>query len=154
MLPCAGLPKATGVMPLVAANSWPGGMVRTFPALVVSSLNGDDREVEGPDEQAATVINAVPAATDRWTLHGIREGLTKVVSRVNAMKQIFALLVPLIAHLVGRRPRLSRLVSGQRNSHASDLDLVGLLAGADLSIGVLLGQVVELVDGGFVVGNE
>ena len=155
MPPCAGLPKATGVTPVVAANSWPGVMVKTFPAPVLNSLNGGaDSDGEGFDEQAATVIIAVPAATDHLTLHDIRECLTEVVTRVNAIRQIFALLAPLIAHFVGRGPRLSRFVPGQRDSHPADLDVVGLFAGADLAIGVFLGQVVQLIDRGFVVGNE
>src|SRR5690349_18859448 len=60
--------------------------------------------------------------------------------------------VPLVAHLVGRGPRLSGIVSGQRSSHPADLDGIGLLARPDLTIGVFGGQEVELVDGGFVVG--
>ncbi|HYB83227.1 MAG TPA: hypothetical protein VED43_16675 [Mycobacterium sp.] len=31
MLPCAGLPNATGVTPLVAANSWPAGDGQSLP---------------------------------------------------------------------------------------------------------------------------
>jgi hypothetical protein len=40
MLPCAGLPNATGVTPLVAASSWPGEMVRAFPGEVLRFPSG------------------------------------------------------------------------------------------------------------------
>src|ERR1700739_2493202 len=63
-------------------------------------------------------------------------------------------LVSFVAYLVGRGPRLSRTVSGQWSSHSSDLDVVGLLPRADLAVGVFLGEVIQLIDGGFVVGHE
>src|ERR1700727_2476216 len=48
-------------------------------------------------------------------------------------------LAPLVAHFVGRGPRFSGLVTGQRGSHPSDLDAVCLLARPDLTVRVLLG---------------
>ena len=68
MLPCAGLPNATGVTPLVAANSWPGEMVRALPGGVLSfpSLGLADSTADVPDEeQAATVTNSAEPATAR-----------------------------------------------------------------------------------------
>ena len=68
MLPCAGLPNATGVTPLVAASSWPGEMVRALPGVVLKvptpGFAGSIADV--PDEQAAAV-NSVrnAAAADR-----------------------------------------------------------------------------------------
>ena len=65
MLPCAGLPNATGVTPWVAANSWPGEIVRAFPGgvLIFSALGFPDSMVDVPDEQAAIANSAVAAAT-------------------------------------------------------------------------------------------
>jgi hypothetical protein len=66
MLPCAGLPNATGVTPLVAANSWPGEIVRTFPGLVLSfpstGCAGSVLDASS-DEHAAAANNTVPIAT-------------------------------------------------------------------------------------------
>lgn len=52
------------------------------------------------------------------------------------------------------RPRLSRVVAHQRCAHASDFDVVGLLSGTDFPVGMLLRQVVQLVNGGLAVGDK
>jgi hypothetical protein len=74
MLPCAGLPNATGVTPWVAASSWPGEMVRAFPGGVLkfSALGFPGSMVDVPDEQAAIANKAVPAATDQVFLNATR----------------------------------------------------------------------------------
>src|SRR5947209_2255844 len=61
---------------------------------------------------------------------------------------------PRLAHPVRRRPGVPAVVADQRRSFASYFDGVRLLAWADLPVGVLGGQVVQLVDGGFVIGHE
>ena len=49
---------------------------------------------------------------------------------------------------------MAAVIAHQRGALAADFDGVRLLAGTDLTAGVFGGQVVELVDGGFVVGDE
>ncbi len=72
MLPCAGLPNATGVTPLVAANSWRGEKVRAFPGGVLRfpspGFAGSVVDVFGA--QAATVnsVNSVAPAAGRRLL--------------------------------------------------------------------------------------
>ena len=57
-------------------------------------------------------------------------------------------------HLVRRRPRIPILVSHQRGSLAPDLYVVCLLVLTCFTVGVLLGEVIQLVDRGFTVRHE
>ena len=119
---------------------------------------GRSRRVERPHQAFLDLVLMVPILIlivqpsrrallprPRW-----RDDLASVSDR----QLLDSFLASPLAHFVGRGPRLSGLVSGQRSSHPSDLHVVGLLTGADLAIGVFLGEVIQLIDGGFVVGNE
>jgi hypothetical protein len=46
-----------------------------------SFVGSPDSEGEGADEQAATVSNAVPVASDRLAMHDAPEGLARNVKR-------------------------------------------------------------------------
>jgi hypothetical protein len=74
MLPCAGLPNPTGVTPLVAANNWPGEMVRAFPGGVLRFLSTGfaDSMVDVPGEHAAIVNSAVAPAAHQLLPNSMR----------------------------------------------------------------------------------
>lgn len=112
----------------------------------------DRRQLQEPISDRLYLAGEVVAINNPATVHGA------VLSRQSAagepMRRRGLRLLLAVAHFVGRRPRLARLVSGERSSHPADLDVVGLLAGTGFAIGMFLSQVVKLVDGGFVVRDE
>src|ERR1700744_1772502 len=94
-----------------------------------------------------------PWCQKRW-LRWRRPGIGQLPAEMPAdWVRVFS-LAPRLADFVGGRPRVPALVADQRRAHTADFDGVRLLPGADLAIGMFLGQVVQLVDGGLVVGDK
>lgn len=63
MVPWAGFPNATGVTPWVAANSWPGEIVRTAPGFVLGvPLTGCVGSVAGASSDEHPAANHTAAA--------------------------------------------------------------------------------------------